>query len=102
MPEPVIFNPFAPGFVEDPYAHYAELREADPVHAHPLGVWFLWRYADADALYRNLHSVDERNVPTSQLTPLYRELSGGKLPRADGLALMDRDPPDHTRLRGLL
>ncbi|MGQ0467748.1 MAG: cytochrome P450 [Sporichthyaceae bacterium] len=102
MPEPVVFNPFTPEFVEDPYPHYAELREADPVHAHPLGVWFLWRYADADELARSGLSVDERALPTSSLTPVYRELSGGKLPRGDGLALMDRDPPDHTRLRGLL
>lgn len=102
MPEPVMFNPFTPEFIEDPYPHYAELRIADPVHAHPLGVWFLWRYADADALARSGLSVDERAFPVSPLTPLYRELSGGKLPRADGLALMDRDPPDHTRLRSLL
>lgn len=102
MAEPVVFNPFTPAFIEDPYPHYAELRAADPVHAHPLGVWFLWRYADSAALHRSGLSVDERVFPTSPLTPLYRELSGGRLPRGDGLALMDRDPPDHTRLRSLL
>src|SRR5581483_8866848 len=46
MSEPLVFNPFAPGFAEDPYPHYAELREGDPVHEHPMGIWFLWRWAD--------------------------------------------------------
>jgi cytochrome P450 len=97
-----MFNPFTPEFVADPYPHYAELRAADPVQAHPLGVWFLWRYADAAALHRSGLSVDERVFETSPLTPTYREISGGRLPRCDGLALMDRDPPDHTRLRRLV
>ncbi|MGQ0845237.1 MAG: cytochrome P450 [Sporichthyaceae bacterium] len=102
LPAPVVFNPFTPEFVADPYAHYAELREADPVHAHPMGVWFLWNYADAAALLRDGRSVDERALDVSALTPAYREASGGRLPRANGQMLMDRDPPDHTRLRGLL
>jgi hypothetical protein len=33
------FNPFAAGFAEDPYPHYAELRANAPVYQHPLGFW---------------------------------------------------------------
>jgi cytochrome P450 len=96
------FNPFEPGFLDDPYPHYAELREHNPVEEHPMGLWFLWRYRDAEAMTRLGRSVDERALNVSALTPAYREASGGRLPRANGLALMDVDPPDHTRLRGML
>jgi cytochrome P450 len=96
------FNPFAPGFVDDPYPHYAQLREQNPVEEHPMGLWFLWRYRDAERVTRTGRSVDERALNVSALTPAYREASGGRLPRANGLALMDVDPPDHTRLRGML
>jgi cytochrome P450 len=99
---PVLFDPSAPGFLEDPYPHYAQLRDADPVHEHPMGVWFLWRHADAEALHRSGVSVDERPVGRNPLIPAYQELSGGRLPRADGLSMLDRDPPDHTRLRRLV
>ena len=88
-PAPVIFNPFTPEFVADPYPHYAELREADPVHQHPMGVWFLWTYAEANAMLRDGRSVDERALNVSALTPVYREISGGRLPRANGQMLME-------------
>jgi hypothetical protein len=30
---PYVFNPFDPGFGEDPYPRYAELRAVDPVQS---------------------------------------------------------------------
>jgi cytochrome P450 len=39
-------NPFAPGFFEDPYRQYRELREQAPVHHNPLGPWTITRYED--------------------------------------------------------
>jgi cytochrome P450 len=102
LTDPLVFNPFTPGFIEDPYPHYAELRAGDPVHQHPMGIWFLWRYGDAETMTRLGRSINERALDVSALTPAYREASGGRLPRGNGLALMDVDPPDHTRLRGML
>jgi hypothetical protein len=32
------FNPFAAGFAQDPYPHYAELRANAPVYQHPAGL----------------------------------------------------------------
>jgi cytochrome P450 len=96
------FNPFAAGFSDDPYPHYAELRATAPAYEHPLGFWIISRYADVAALQRSGHSVDER-----RLTRLPRWKSdsaelgrGNRMMR--GLALLDQDPPDHTRLRGLV
>ena len=51
--ESAIFNPFEPGFFEDPYAQYAELREHDPVHRSPLEVWVLFRYDDIVGVLRD-------------------------------------------------
>lgn len=48
----IIFNPFAPGFAEDPYPHYAALRENAPVQDHPAGFWLLTRYEHVAALLR--------------------------------------------------
>ena len=60
---PAMLNPFEPGFFDDPYAQYALVRDQDPVHLSPLGIWALFRYAD---IYRVLRdpslSVEERNL----------------------------------------
>ncbi|WP_037360921.1 cytochrome P450 [Amycolatopsis orientalis] len=97
-----VFDLFADGFAENPYPHYAELRETAPAHEHPLGFWLLSRYADVTRLQRDSHSVDEEHL--SRL-PSWKSDSGtlGKENRMmRGLALLDRDPPDHTRLRRLV
>ncbi len=42
MPPPV-FDPFAPGFTDDPYPQYAALRSGAPAGRHPLGFFLLTR-----------------------------------------------------------
>jgi cytochrome P450 len=99
-----LFNPFAPGFTDDPYPQYAAVRAAAPVYEHPLGFWLLTGYADVSSLLRAAGlSVEDRNLADSPFVQLreatYGEDSG--LP-ADGLSMLDRDPPDHARLRKLV
>ena len=48
----VVYNPFEPGFSENPYTQYEELRTADPVHHSPLGGWVLVQYDDVLRLLR--------------------------------------------------
>lgn len=97
-----VHNPFAPGFADDPYPHYARLRAADPVHRHPLGFWVLGRYADVTELLRSKNSVEDRLAGPGPLRDMYQS-TVGELPRqALGLSMLDRDPPDHTRLRRLV
>jgi len=96
------FNPFAEGFAEDPYPHYAELRAAAPAYEHPLGFWIISRYEDVSRLQRSAHSVDEANLTR---LPSWKSDSGtlGRENRMmRGLAVLDQDPPDHTRLRRLV
>lgn len=96
----LLFNPFLPDFTEDPYPHYRRMRDEDPVHEHPLGFWLVTRYDDVAALLRANLSVENRNLAGGMVADQYDELrrGGGGL----GLSMLDRDPPDHTRLRRLV
>lgn len=100
MTEAVVFNPLLPGFDADPYPHYREMRELDPVHDHPLGFWFLTRYDDVAHLLRSGLSVEDRNLADGPVADQYRAFVGER--NAVTLSMLDRDPPDHTRLRSLV
>jgi cytochrome P450 len=100
---PPLFDPFAPGFTDDPYPQYATVRAAAPVYQHPFGFWMLTRYEDVSWLLRAGLSVEDRNMKDSPLQQLRDELYGDRSPEpVEGLSMLDRDPPDHTRLRRLV
>jgi cytochrome P450 len=93
-----VLNVFDPAFRSDPYPTYAALREQDPVHKTAMGAWALTRYRDcADVL------TDPRFG--SQSPP---ELRGATALPDDhplvvlGNSMLFLDPPDHTRLRGIV
>jgi cytochrome P450 len=101
---PPLFDPFAPGFADDPYPQYATMREQAPVYQHPFGFWLLTSYDDVSGLLRAPGlSVEDDNVATDSLLRQVREdLYGDSARRASALSMLDRDPPDHTRLRKLV
>ncbi|HEU5387895.1 MAG TPA: cytochrome P450 [Streptosporangiaceae bacterium] len=102
MPPPV-YDPFAPGFTDDPYPQYAALRAGAPAGRHPLGFWLLTRYEDVSALLRANMSVEDRNVTDRELIELREQMFGEEdQARARNRSMLDRDPPDHTRLRRLV
>jgi len=96
----LLFNPFLPGFTEDPYPHYQRMRDLDPVHEHPLGFWLVTRYDDVAALLRANLSVENRNLVGGIVADQREELD--RVDTAFGRSMLDRDPPDHTRLRKLV
>ncbi|MFJ9843658.1 cytochrome P450 [Kitasatospora sp. NPDC101155] len=100
--QPVIFYPFTREFQDDPYPHYAELRRHAPVHEHPGGFWMVSRYEDVAALVRSGLSVEQSRVAPGPFRDAYAKAGVTDKPRLKGLALLDRDPPDHTRLRKLV
>jgi cytochrome P450 len=101
--EAPLFDPFAPGFTDDPYPQYARLREQAPVYQHPLGFWFLTRYADVSSLLRAGLSVDIANLaPDSVLSQVRSATYGEGFTPVSAPSMLDRDPPDHTRLRKLV
>ncbi|MGH3306942.1 MAG: cytochrome P450 [Nocardioides sp.] len=96
------FDPFAPGFTDDPYPEYTRLREADPVHQNPFGFWVVSTYDAVNDLLRSGHSVEERHVAPGPMQALAEEVYGDREERMHGLSMLDKDPPDHTRLRKLV
>ena len=99
---PPLFDPFAPGFTDDPYPQYAALRAQAPVYQHPIGFWLLTCYDDVSWLLRAGLSVEDHNVTDGPFLELREQLRGDEAPRSGGLSMLDRDPPDHTRLRRLV
>jgi cytochrome P450 len=96
------YNPFEPGFAEDPYPQYEVLRETDPVHQSPFGIWVLFRYDEVLRFLRDFElSVDERLANPGPLTELAHQVLGEEADRGS-YAMLNRDPPDHTRLRRLV
>ncbi|MGQ0805576.1 MAG: cytochrome P450 [Actinomycetota bacterium] len=93
-----------PEFREDPYQFFQLLREHEPVHKTAFGVYLLTRHADAAAAVR-----EPRLSSNEQHSELYqafieendepRGIFGDEMGQAVMLFL---DPPDHTRIRGLV
>jgi len=101
--EPRAFNPFAPGFTQDPYPQYAELCAENPVQRTPLGLWALFRYDDAVRLLRDPRlSVEDRSVVGTNPRAELREQILGDRPKRGTHQILNLDPPDHTRLRKLV
>jgi cytochrome P450 len=97
------FNPFQPGFTDDPYPHYAELRAANPIEAHALGFWALWRHRDVFEVLRAKLSVEEgRARNRGPLADVYEQAFADTGLSNGIVSMLDRDPPDHTRLRKLV
>jgi cytochrome P450 len=99
LPE-LFFNPFDPGFRVDPYSVYERLRIEDPRHRSPLGSLVLSRYDDCSTLLRH-------PAVSSDYSPFADAVTGPATVRDEselGLArpFLFTDPPDHTRLRGLV
>ncbi|MGI8791583.1 MAG: cytochrome P450 [Acidimicrobiales bacterium] len=104
-----VFNPFEPGYIENPYNQLAALREGDPVHETPLGFWFITRYDDVAQLLREKHSVEERNGISGPMGDMaeetMREILGDRyeeVSETNQRSMLSLDPPDHTRLRRLV
>jgi cytochrome P450 len=91
----VPFHPMDPEFLENPYPMYHRLRTEEPVHLSPLGFWVLTRYDDVVSALRDPRLIKE------PIAAYVAERTGMPQPSM-GLSMLDRDPPDHTRLRGLV
>ena len=101
--EPLGFNPFDAGFRVDPYPVYRRLLAEDPVHKTPFGMVVLSRYGDCAAILR-----DPRSSSDASNSNMYKAFMAGRDPEEVFGALagmrpfLFMDPPDHTRLRGLV
>jgi cytochrome P450 len=99
-PQPFDFRD--PAFLADPYPVFRQLRASAPVFKAPFGRWFLTGYDDTSLLlrdkrfgrgYHDPEAMVRRFGPTAMQEPAVVELTH---------MMLMRDPPDHTRLRGLV
>ncbi len=93
-----------PEFRDDPYQFFHLLREHEPVHHTPFGVYLLTRHADAATIVR-----DPRLSNNQEHSDLFRAFAEANPPSDDdamsqmnSVVMLFMDPPDHTRLRGLV
>jgi cytochrome P450 len=99
------FTPSDPGFVADPYPAYEALRAAGRVlYDEPSDHWLVPHHADVNALLRDrrfgrtylhvaTHAEMGRPEEPDYLGPFWHLIRNG---------MLDREPPDHTRLRRLV
>ena len=96
-----LFNPLSPEFIRNPYPHYERLRTTDPMHLTPhrrvrrepprRGQPRDARQALRQGLCRPHRSA--ATAPKIMDEPVFRSMSHW---------MLQQDPPDHTRLRGLV
>ena len=99
-----------------PYTHYRQLREIAPVHRAAFGpLWFCTDYDDCREVLRSPHVVQPSTALPGDPEPTDEPdaagttgaaIFSGRRRRPDdpvtSKSLLRLDPPDHTRLRGLV
>jgi cytochrome P450 len=95
-----LFNPLSPDYIKNPYPHYVRLREHDPMHVNAHGAFVASRHADVTFVLRDkrfgkdyVERTIRRYGPKIMDEPIFRGMSHW---------MLQQDPPDHTRLRGLV
>src|SRR5215218_2856346 len=95
-----LFNPLAPEFIRNPYPYYERMRSTDPVHLSPLGMYVASRHSEVSLVMRDkrfgkdyVERTIRRYGPKIMDEPVFRSMSHW---------MLQQDPPDHTRLRGLV
>jgi cytochrome P450 len=85
------------GFLDDPYPTYRALRESSPIHRLPDGSYFLTRYDDLVAVYR-----DAKTWSSDKKIDFKPNFGDSLLYEHHTTSLVFNDPPIHTRVRKLL
>jgi cytochrome P450 len=94
------FDPLSPAVIADPYPFYHRLRAADPVHRAPIGAFVASRHAEVSLVLRDkrfgkdfVGRMTRRHGEQVFNEPVYRSMRHW---------MLQQDPPDHGRLRGLV
>jgi len=103
LTETPTFNPLEAGYMENPYPHFAEMRDGQPVHLSMMDVWVLFDHDDVFRLLRDpsMSVMDAKiEVRDEERYAEILEAAGGELEQDS--SMLNTDPPDHTRLRRLV
>lgn len=99
-PPALAFNPLSPDFIRDPYPFYQQLRTHAPMLPSPFGGVLASRHAEVSLVLRDkrfgkdfVNRMTKRQGAAILDEPVYRSMRHW---------MLTQDPPDHTRLRGLV
>jgi cytochrome P450 len=93
--EQFFIEAMSPAAREDPYPHYEAYRGTEPLMRAADTIWFCLSHPDVAAMLRNpVLSSNEMRATT--------EIGIDELSEVRTQSLLFMDPPDHTRLRGLV
>lgn len=104
-----VYDPSDPRWVTDPGPLFDLIREENPIHRTPAGYWVVTRHEDCLAVLRSRSSSSDQMNVNPDSRP--EGIRGGKRDEQyemirqtgnDTRPFLFRDPPDHTRLRGLV
>lgn len=99
----IAYDPSRPEMMVDPFPAFEQLREQAPVYrSSVLGGWVLTRYDDVKL------AISDRRFSADRMRPFFAQLPSAK--QCAYATLRDsisrwavfHDPPEHTRLRGLM
>ncbi|MBL8833448.1 MAG: cytochrome P450 [Rhodospirillales bacterium] len=100
---PLDIDPRAADFIADPYPALAAIRGVQPVfRSASLGGWVVTRHADCKALLKDPRLSADRMGPFFAHMPDERRARVARLEATVTRWAVFVDPPDHTRLRGLM
>jgi len=89
------FNPLAPEVRQNPYPHFAHLRNHQPVYwVESLQSWAVSRYDDVAYVAKNTQLFSS--------APIIPAILGDQNPVPEVNWLISADPPEHTNLRKLV
>jgi cytochrome P450 len=104
-----VFDPTDPRWISAPGPLFDDIRESNPVHLAPSGTWVVSTHADALAVLRSRDAssdnlkTDPAHAPTSLRSQARRDQAQANVDNGvDARPFLFRDPPDHSRLRGLV
>jgi cytochrome P450 len=86
---------------------YTDFHQQVPIHRNELGFWVVSRYDDCLAILRDRRASSDREIVAVERMPEgFRQPTTPDDPIAAAMLeqrpFLFRDPPDHTRLRGLV
>jgi len=96
-------NPLTPEFLQDPYPTYRQLREEAPIFwSDKSKYWLITRYEDVHSILKDM-SYEKQLQRWKQVNPMVKMIPEvSKLMGTRAKWMLNMNPPDHTRLRGLV
>lgn len=101
----LLWKPYAPEYIRDPYKMYKQLREQDPVHQAQTGEWIVTRYEDIKSILKNPSLMSGNRLEWLKRGIHYfqnKDEDFKAIYEAMNSFILMLNPPQHTRLRNFV